>query len=137
MLKRDNFVYIGAWMITELHLKSTELLVFAVIHSFSQDGRSVYNGGLGYLMEWTGATKQSVITALKSLIEKKLIVKTITDNGRNCLYYSSLTRAAAGKTEGQKILPNTNFSVLQSERRPENTDSPVQGQKILPEGSKN
>lgn len=62
-------------MITRLKLKGNELLVFALIHGFSQDGESRFKGSLKYLIEWTGLDKTTVIKILKSLVEKQYINK--------------------------------------------------------------
>ena len=62
-------------MITRLKLKGNELLVFALIHGFSQDGESRFKGSLRYLIEWTGLDKTTVIKLLKSLVEKQYINK--------------------------------------------------------------
>lgn len=62
-------------MITRLKLKGNELLVFALIHGFSQDGESRFKGSLRYLIEWTGLDKTTVIKILKSLVEKQYINK--------------------------------------------------------------
>lgn len=62
-------------MITRLKLKGNELLVFALIHGFSQDGESRFKGSLKYLIEWTGLDKTTIIKILKSLVEKRYIHK--------------------------------------------------------------
>lgn len=57
----------------DLGLKGNELIVYAVIYGFSQDGKSRFCGSLSYLSKWTNATERSVINALQSLREKHLI----------------------------------------------------------------
>lgn len=68
-----NYLVINGWMKTRLGLKGTELLVFSIIYGFTQDGTTEYCGGLSYLMEWTDASKPTIINALKLLCEKKYI----------------------------------------------------------------
>ena len=68
-----NYLVINGWMKTRLGLKGTELIVFAIIYGFTQDGTTEYCGGLSYLMEWTDASKPTIINALKILCEKKYI----------------------------------------------------------------
>lgn len=41
-IRDSNFITILAPMITKLKLKGNELLVFALIHGFSQDGESPF-----------------------------------------------------------------------------------------------
>jgi predicted transcriptional regulator len=72
----DNYIVIKGWMVNILHLSGTDLLIYALIHGFSQDRESEYNGGTAYLMSATGTSKPTVIKALKSLADKNLIEKT-------------------------------------------------------------
>ena len=50
-VKRDNYILIAGWMITDLHLKGNELIVFAIIYGFSQDGVGTFNGSLQYISD--------------------------------------------------------------------------------------
>lgn len=68
-----GFLVIQKWMLTKLNLKSTELLVYAIIYGFSQDGQGECWASLDYFLLWTGASKRSVIRAINSLEEKGLI----------------------------------------------------------------
>lgn len=68
-----GFLVIQKWMLTKLNLKSTELLVYAIIYGFSQDGQGECWASLDYFLLWTGASRRSVIRAINSLEEKGLI----------------------------------------------------------------
>lgn len=72
-VQNNNYITVQGWMINDLKLKGTELLVYAVIYGFSQAEGQRYTGSLQYLAEWCGATKRSVQTALKSLTDKGYI----------------------------------------------------------------
>lgn len=74
-VKEENYISISGWMVTRLGLKGNELLVYAIIYGFSQDGETSYTGSLQYLADWTNSTKQSCIKCLKSLAEKGYITK--------------------------------------------------------------
>ena len=77
------------WMITELGLKGSELIIYAVIFGFSQDGSTMYTGSAQYLADWTNTTKQSVFKVLKSLTDRKLIIRhEETRNGVMFVSYS-------------------------------------------------
>lgn len=115
-LKDDNFIQISAWMLTELELKGNELLIYALIHGFSQDGKSEFHGSLTYMAAWTNSTKAGVIKVLKSLLAKGLIQKqAVVKNGiQEIHYWSSKSReqssgstkfTATQKTSGQQSLP--------------------------------
>lgn len=75
MIKDNNYIVIQAFMINELNLKGTELLVYAIIYGFSQDGRTKYTGTRRYLANWCNVSRQAVDNVLKKLIEKGLINK--------------------------------------------------------------
>ena len=72
-MKEDSYVVIQAFMVNELGLKGNELIVYATIYGFTQDGEHWFYGTKGYLAEWCGATKGTVGNCLKSLIDKGLI----------------------------------------------------------------
>ena len=88
MVKENSFITIQAFMVNDLQLKGNELLIYAIIHGFSQDGESEFTGSLQYLADWTNSTKQGVMKALKSLMEKQLILKneTFQNNLKFCTY---------------------------------------------------
>lgn len=73
MIKNENYINISGWMVNELKLKGNELLIFAIIYGFSQDGQNTFSGSLKYLENWCNSTKQGVIKNLKSLCEKGYI----------------------------------------------------------------
>ena len=115
-LKDNNYLQISAWMLTELELKGNELLIYALIHGFSQDGMSDFHGSLTYMAAWTNSTKVGVIKVLKSLLAKGLIQKqAVVKNGiQENHYWSSKSREQKGeatkftttqKTSGQQSLP--------------------------------
>lgn len=76
LVKNDNYVLIQGWMLNELGLKNNELLVYAIIHGFSQTNGTEFNGSLQYLANWCNCTKRNIIKCLNSLIEKKFIIKS-------------------------------------------------------------
>ena len=71
----EKFVVISEFMVDKLKLKGVELIVYAVIYGFSQDGESVFSGSQSYLAKWANASTRSVRLALTSLVEKGLISK--------------------------------------------------------------
>lgn len=87
-IKPNNFINIQGWMVTELGLKGNELIIYAIIAGFSQDGESNFHGSLSYLSEWTNTSKQTVINCLISLQDKGLIIKNefYVNNVKNCEY---------------------------------------------------
>lgn len=64
LIKKDSYLCLQGWMITDLKLKGTELHIYAIIYGFSQDGVSSFAGTLSYLMQWCNASKNTVLKAL-------------------------------------------------------------------------
>lgn len=90
MVKENSFITIQAFMVNELKLKGNELLVYAIIWGFSQDGESEFTGSLNYLADWCNTSRQTIITVLQSLCEKQLIIKNVEykNNLKFCTYKS-------------------------------------------------
>ncbi len=106
-----NYINIQGWMVSEIGLSGNELLVYAIIYGFSQDGEGEFTGSLRYLMDWTGASKNTVMRALVSLEEKGLISKQkITTNGVALCKYKAISDLNGGCQNGTgggaKIEPN-------------------------------
>lgn len=85
---KDNYINIQGWMVTDLGLAGNELICYAVIYGFSQDGESQMTGGLSYLESCMNVSRQGVIKILKKLLAKELIKReeNITDCKR-VFYY--------------------------------------------------
>ena len=113
MIKDGSYVTIQSWMATELGLKNTALLVYAIIFGFSQDGETEFSGSLKYLCAWTGVTKQTVLNTISELIEKGFIEKheKYINNVKFCTYSAFLPvvkkldhQSNSNEKGGQKIL---------------------------------
>lgn len=70
-----NYYVVQGWMINELKLNGNELLVYAIIHSFSQGG-NYYTGTRQYIANFIGTKSLKTISnVLNSLITKELLEK--------------------------------------------------------------
>ena len=87
-MKNENYYVIQGWMLNELNLRGHELLIYAIIYGFSQDGQSWFNGSLQYLANCTGISKITVHKILKELVKKELITKHeyIENKVKRCEY---------------------------------------------------
>ena len=72
-IKNENYIQISGWMINELDLKGNELLVYALIHGFCQDGKSVFKGSLNYIMSWLNISKAKSYEKAKSNLKKAVL----------------------------------------------------------------
>ena len=79
---KKNYITIQGWMIQGLNLKPNEVFVFALMFGFCQDQESQFTGSVKYICTWLNCSKNTALKAIKSLIEKELIIKTevITNN---------------------------------------------------------
>ena len=92
VLNEKNYIAIADWMLN-LNLNTRELLTYAIIYGFCQDGEGYYYASFPYLAEWLGLdskkSSQNVTRYLKPLVEKNLVVKkegTSRLNQKLCLY---------------------------------------------------
>jgi hypothetical protein len=75
-IKDENFYTVLGWMLNVLELHGNELIVFAIIYSFSQDGESEFKGSINYLKSFANIkSRQTVVSTLDTLVEKKYITK--------------------------------------------------------------
>lgn len=109
-VRESSFVTIQAFMVNELHLSGNELIVYAVIFGFSQDGESWFTGSRGYLAAWCQTSEKSVTNNLKKLLEKGLIEKrTKTIHGCSFNDYRAVN---ATSLLGKKVPPTGEESSL-------------------------
>lgn len=73
MLKDDNYINIQGWMITRLGLSGNDLLVYAIIYGFSQDGITHFTGTRAYLAEWCNSSERAISRNIRNLINSGLI----------------------------------------------------------------
>lgn len=109
-VKRENYITIQGFMLTDLKLKGNELLIYACIYGFSQAENQVFNGSLQYLADWTNSTKQGVIKCLKSLEEKQFIVKkeNFINGVKFCEYHATKFNTTLNNVDGdiqQSLIP--------------------------------
>lgn len=64
-------------MVSELKLSSNNLLTFALIYGFCQDGESEFKGSINYICKWLNCSRPTAIKSLKYLCDNNLIIKTV------------------------------------------------------------
>ena len=80
---RENFLKIWGFMLVDLKLEKTELIVYAIIFSMHKNYCDCFSGSRRYLEKWSGASRATVENALKSLENKNLIKKEYRQYGRS------------------------------------------------------
>ena len=88
-IDREQFLKIWGFMLTDLKLEKTELMIYAIIFSMHRNYCDCYMGSRGYLEGWSNASKSSVEKALRSLEKKNLIRKDYRQYGhlRRVVYF--------------------------------------------------
>ena len=105
-MRSDNYIVIQGWMCNELELKGNELLIFALIHGFSQDGVSTFKGGRKYIADTFNISLPTVDKALQELVVKQYIIKESFDDYINANHYWVNFEVVKKLYEGGKeILP--------------------------------
>ncbi len=92
MIKDENYYTIFGWMINRLHLEGNNLKIYALIYSFTQDGKTEYKGSIDYIKDFIGASRETVKRGLAQLEKAGYITKT------EC-------NAEAGTPNAYKIVP--------------------------------
>ncbi len=113
-MNTDNskFYVIQKWMINKLNLKGLDLLIYAIIYGYSQDGDSEFFGSLTYLSEMTGSTKRGVIKSLSNLLENGYIFKNeIITNNIKCVKYSVNTKKIAEMELSSLVVNSVQYPV--------------------------
>lgn len=124
-MQTESYVVLRPFMVEELGLKGSELVAYALIYGFSQDGESWFAGSAQYVADWCGITRRNAINVLQKLTDKGLVEKVRT--GQGCAY-----RVCKNIT-GEKTSP-----VKKHHRTGEKTSpagektSPVTGEKTSP-----
>ena len=102
-----SYVTIQDWML-DLGLTSSELMAYAVICSFGQDGKW-FQGSASYLGWWIGTKrKATVIEALNALVKKGLVKKRERLDGgvRRCDYRPVRQQVRKAYRTGTESVPH-------------------------------
>lgn len=109
-VKRNSYMVIQGWMLTDLKLKGNELMVYAIVYGFSKDADDQwFTGSLQYIVDWTNSTKRTVLTCLQSLESKGFIEKQdiYLNNVKFCKYRATNVSMVVNNLQGgiEKISP--------------------------------
>ena len=73
------YIVIQDWMISDLQLRGNELLTYALIYGFSQDGESEFKGSLKYISEFLGVSKRTVQRSVENLVDRGIVEKRVEE----------------------------------------------------------
>ena len=75
-MEKEYYIHIQWWMAQRLKLSGNELLTYAIVYGFSQDGESAFLWSSKYVSYALRVSRPTAIKALDSLTSKGLIIKT-------------------------------------------------------------
>lgn len=106
-MKDTNYVTMMGYMRTKYNLKGAELITFALIHGYTQNGEDWFTGSISEIQEWTGTSKRNVISILQSLVAKGLLIKSYreTEKGMLPMYRTVLLDEESPKNEETEADP--------------------------------
>lgn len=82
-----GFITILPFMTEELCLNGNELIVYAFLYGFSQEGKGEYFGGLQYLMKRCGIkSNKTAIEILAKMTAEELVIKSSKGVGKTTAY---------------------------------------------------
>ena len=104
---RNQYVSILGWMVSDLKLSGNDLICYALIYGFSQDGETEFKGSLSYIAEWLNTSRQTARLVVKRLVESGLVNKRdeVINGVKFCRYYVSNT--GCGENHHTMIEKNT------------------------------
>lgn len=89
-MKRNDYINIQAPMICDLHLKGNELLIFALVHGYTKDGKHTCRVSLSYMAEWLCTDKAAVSKIINRLVKSGFINKLeYYEGGVKCYEYTT------------------------------------------------
>ena len=106
-MNKNSYITIQSWMREELGLSGNELMTYAIVYGFSQDGESRFTGSRQYIADWCGCTTRSVQTVLNNLTDRGLITKYeyTANNIKHCEYDANFTTGEKISPPSEKISP--------------------------------
>lgn len=100
-MKKFDYIVIQAPMISELGLKGNSLLVFALIHSYTRDGKHTFRASLKDMAEWFTTSQSAISSTLNALVESAYINKVGPDEAPE---YTTNFEALMVKVEAEGAL---------------------------------
>lgn len=107
-MNNNNYINIQGWMINELKLKGNELILYAIIYGFSQDGQSEYYGSQRYISKAMGISLVSANKLINKLISKKLVKKTSESHYKCITKFNTTVKESLTPSVKESLTNNNN-----------------------------
>lgn len=101
----ERFIIVRDWMIGDLGLSGFDLLIYALIHGYSQANAGSYHGSFEETAGWVGCTRRTAISSLRHLSEAGLIesVNYTDENGWKRVTYTANERGSEKNSPVKKL----------------------------------
>lgn len=73
-MDRQRYIVIQEWML-ELGLVGSELVAYALIYGFCQDGESDFHGSASYVAQWCNVRREQAVRILRKLVDMGLLLR--------------------------------------------------------------
>ena len=110
MINQKSYIHIGWWMLNELHLSGSELIIYATIFSFTNGTDDhCFHWSANYLAERAGISRRGVEKVLKKLEEKGLIYRKekVVNNVKFIDYYTEFSGDEESSGGWEEIYENS------------------------------
>lgn len=105
IVRSDNHITIDGWMINELELSGSELIVYGLIWGFSQTENQWCTASQAYIARWANISTRGLRKILDKLEEKGLLIKETTTckKGLESKYRAIRPSAEDQEADGNKV----------------------------------
>lgn len=105
IIRSDNHVTIDGWMINELELSGSELIIYGLIWGFSQTENQWCTASQAYIARWANISTRGLRKILDKLEEKGLLIKETTTckKGLESKYRAIRPSAEDQEADGNKV----------------------------------
>lgn len=105
IIRSDNHVTIDGWMINELELSGSELIIYGLIWGFSQTENQWCTASQAYIARWANISTRGLRKILDKLEEKGLLIKETTTckKGLESKYRAIRPSAEDQESDGNKV----------------------------------
>nr|DAT75945.1 MAG TPA: LexA DNA binding domain [Caudoviricetes sp.] len=110
--QRDNHITIQGFMIVDLGLSGNELIMYALIYGFCQNGEAHFHGSLNYITTALNVTRPNAKKILDRLVEKGLLKKReVIHNGvKFCDYKTTFDECCQNDNRGGIVSADGRYS---------------------------
>lgn len=115
-VKKERYICIQEFMVRDLKLKGNELIVYALLYGFTQDGEQYFSGSLSYIANWINASKSTAQNVIKSLMEKGFLIKKdkYVNNVKFCEYTTAIPEDGNAQTEDLDTIPKSDMGCTEN-----------------------